>query len=206
MDYASLAKKLMIKPGNRLLALNSDAPFLDSMHKLQDVSVEMEFTSGLYDVIILFVRNSAEVQKFVTTALKAVSANTVFWTVYPKGSSGIKTDVSRDKGWDSITHYGFIPVSMVAVDEIWSALHFKLTSKVKKIPRGVTSTERKELVIPADLLKALSANHQLIAFEKMAFTHRKEYVQWIEETKKEVTRNKRIEKAIRMISENLKLS
>jgi uncharacterized protein YdeI (YjbR/CyaY-like superfamily) len=37
------------------------------------------------------------------------------------------------------------------------------------------------------------------AFERMAFTHRKEYARWITEAKKEETRQRRVEQAVTMI-------
>ncbi|HOW31042.1 MAG TPA: YdeI/OmpD-associated family protein [Bacteroidales bacterium] len=206
MEIESLLKKMHIKPGNRLLLLNSDADFIDAVQKSNLLIVETRLSSGDYDAVLLYVNNSVELQKFVTIALKAVLPSTAFWVAYPKGSSGAKTDITRDKGWEPITGKGFIPVSQVSVDEKWSVLRFKPESQVKKITRGNTTGNQKELVIPADFLETLTTNHLLIAFEKMAFTHRKEYIRWIEEAKKEETRCRRISKAAEMISQNKKLS
>ncbi|MBK8945175.1 MAG: DUF1905 domain-containing protein [Ignavibacteriae bacterium] len=58
-----------------------------------------------------------------------------------------------------------------------------------------------------DFQSALNKNNSAKEiFEKFAYTHRKEYVRWIEEAKKEETRNKRIAKAIEMISVGKKFS
>ena len=54
--------------------------------------------------------------------------------------------------------------------------------------------------IPDDLIKVLKENNLLDAFNKMSYTHRKEYVNSIVEAKKEETRIRRIEKACQMIS------
>jgi uncharacterized protein YdeI (YjbR/CyaY-like superfamily) len=43
-------------------------------------------------------------------------------------------------------------------------------------------------------------------FETFACTHKKEYVQWIEEAKKQETRDNRVKKAIEMIAEGRKRS
>jgi len=55
---------------------------------------------------------------------------------------------------------------------------------------------------PADLTKAL-AKHAAAkkAFAALSYSHKKEYVQWIEEAKREDTRARRIEKAVAMIAE-----
>lgn len=54
---------------------------------------------------------------------------------------------------------------------------------------------------PAELVKALRANQAAKdAWDKLSYTHRKEYVQAIEEAKKPETRRRRIEKAIEMLA------
>jgi hypothetical protein len=60
-------------------------------------------------------------------------------------------------------------------------------------------TEERVIDAPADLRKALKANKLDKAFDKLSYTHRKEYVKWIDEAKKAETRANRITKAIEMI-------
>ena len=59
--------------------------------------------------------------------------------------------------------------------------------------------EPRTVDIPDDFATALTAAHLLPAFERLAYTHRKEYVVWINDAKKIETRNSRIEKAIHLI-------
>ncbi|HUR96847.1 MAG TPA: YdeI/OmpD-associated family protein [Pyrinomonadaceae bacterium] len=62
--------------------------------------------------------------------------------------------------------------------------------------------EKKELVVPKDLASALSKNKSAkAAFEKFSYSHKKEYVQWIEEAKTEPTRNKRLATTVEWLSE-----
>ena len=68
-------------------------------------------------------------------------------------------------------------------------------------------TEERTVDVPEDFGKALNQNKSAKAiFEKLAFTHKKEYVRWIEEAKKAETRASRIEKAIAMIADGQKRS
>jgi hypothetical protein len=62
-------------------------------------------------------------------------------------------------------------------------------------------TGEREIETPSDLKNALKANKLDKAFDKLSYTHRKEYVQWIEGAKKEGTRENRIVKAVEMIKE-----
>jgi bifunctional DNA-binding transcriptional regulator/antitoxin component of YhaV-PrlF toxin-antitoxin module len=60
----------------------------------------------------------------------------------------------------------------------------------------------REVVVPADLRAALDADPEAAAaFDRLSFTHRREYVIWIEEAKREETRRRRIDKAAGMLRE-----
>ena len=61
-------------------------------------------------------------------------------------------------------------------------------------------TEPRVIEIPKDLMKELKKDKEAKAFfDKLSFTHRKEYVKWIEEAKKEETRQARVVKTIEML-------
>ena len=54
--------------------------------------------------------------------------------------------------------------------------------------------------IPAELLKEFKKHREAkLFFEKLAYTHQKEYVQWIVGAKKEETRQSRVVKTIEML-------
>lgn len=56
------------------------------------------------------------------------------------------------------------------------------------------------VVVPDDFKVYLNDNaEQKVFFEKLSYTHQKEYVQWIEGAKKEETRIRRMNKAIEMM-------
>jgi uncharacterized protein YdeI (YjbR/CyaY-like superfamily) len=56
--------------------------------------------------------------------------------------------------------------------------------------------------VPADFAKAMT-KLQRKAYDAMSYTHRKEYVAWIEAAKKPETRVRRIEKALAKLDERL---
>jgi hypothetical protein len=60
--------------------------------------------------------------------------------------------------------------------------------------------EPRRVEVPRDLARELKGDPRAAAaFEKLSYTHRREYVQWIEEAGKEDTRRRRILKAIGML-------
>ncbi len=62
----------------------------------------------------------------------------------------------------------------------------------------------REVIVPPDLKKALEKSGQSEKFVHLAYTHRKEYVRWVEEAKKPETRVNRIEKTCVMLADGAK--
>lgn len=62
-------------------------------------------------------------------------------------------------------------------------------------------TEKRTVEIPKDLARELKKNNLTDVFAKMSYTHQKEYVNAINDAKKEETRIRRIEKTIEMVKE-----
>ncbi|NOT04939.1 MAG: DUF1905 domain-containing protein [Anaerolineales bacterium] len=61
-------------------------------------------------------------------------------------------------------------------------------------------TDPRVVEIPAELKKAFKTEKEAKAFfDKLAYTHQREYVMWINEAKKEDTRQSRIVKTIEML-------
>lgn len=44
---------------------------------------------------------------------------------YPKKSSKVKTDLTRDIGWDVVTDVGWTGIAQVSIDDTWSATRFR---------------------------------------------------------------------------------
>ena len=66
-------------------------------------------------------------------------------------------------------------------------------------------TEPRVIEIPKDLMKELKKDPEAKAFfDKLSYTHRKEYVRWVEEAKKAETRQSHIVKTIEMLRKGKK--
>jgi hypothetical protein len=63
--------------------------------------------------------------------------------------------------------------------------------------------EVRTLEVPAQFEKLMKKEGLLPVFEKLSYTHRKEYCRWITDAKKEETRLKRLEKAIEMLKKGV---
>jgi uncharacterized protein YdeI (YjbR/CyaY-like superfamily) len=61
-------------------------------------------------------------------------------------------------------------------------------------------TKPRTVRVPKDLASALD-HEARAAFDRMSYTHRKEYVEWIKEAKRDETRRRRITRAVKLIRE-----
>jgi uncharacterized protein YdeI (YjbR/CyaY-like superfamily) len=84
----------------------------------------------------------------------------------------------------------------------WIKEAMQLTDEGIKLPSKPKTTEKKELIVPGYFEKALHKNKKAKqTFDNFAWSHKKEYLEWITEAKTEETRNKRIASAIEMMAE-----
>lgn len=132
MPLSPLAKKLRLHTTSRALLLNPPAGFLESLGEVPE-SLRVDLTiAGKYDYTHLFVWDSAELQQSIDQALVVLEYDAIFWVSYPKGSSGVKTDINRDSLWQQLKEKGLRPVTQVSVDQVWSALRFRPAEVVGK--------------------------------------------------------------------------
>lgn len=109
---------------------------------------------------------------------------------------------------DAMGHFGKIeslkdlPKDAVLKKYIKQAM--KLNEDGIKLPPKpkATEKEKKELVVPAYLTRELKKNKTAEkVFNEFSYSHRKEYIQWMEEAKTDATRDKRLAQAIEWLAE-----
>ena len=134
MAKRTLVERLRIQAGQRMLIMNPPPGYVESLGELPEgVEVVHEpAEEGEYDFVHLFVKDVAELERLGPVALGAVRYDGVLWLSYPKRSSKVKTDITRDVGWDVVGEAGLRPVTQVSIDEVWSALRFRPVEKVGK--------------------------------------------------------------------------
>jgi uncharacterized protein YdeI (YjbR/CyaY-like superfamily) len=121
-----------------------------------------------------------------------------FWKQSLMEQGAFPTEKTAMGSFGRITSVKDLPPDKVMTGLIRQAV--ELNEKGVKVVRK--PVEKKELVVPKDLTAALSKNKTAKAtFDKFAYSHKKEYVQWIEEAKTEATRNKRLATTVEWLSE-----
>jgi len=133
MADSNVFKKLGVKANQRMLILNLPEGYQYALGTLPPgVSVLNEADgTATFDCVQVFVHSRADVQKYAKTATSALKPGGMLWFSYPKKSSKIKTDISRDDGWDGLNALGLQGVSLISVDDTWSAMRFRPDSEIK---------------------------------------------------------------------------
>ena len=125
MVQSPVAKKLQIKPGNKVLVLNAPDSFGQELGSLLE-GVSLSATlDGEFDVVISFYTQKTEAEADVNALRKSMGQAGILWVAYPKGTSKVATDLNRDILRVSFEEKGLKAVSLVSIDSTWSAMRFK---------------------------------------------------------------------------------
>ncbi len=199
----SIGNKMKLKPGG-VYMIHVPA---DCLALFDDYTVIKKLPVGrLVNQAVLFANDKNILESSFPRLIAQLEDDAVLWIAYPKKSGKLKTDISRDNGWDKISAMGYDPVMQVAIDENWSALRFRKTEligpKLRDVPMNQRKTEgidyvTKTVTLPADAEKSLMQHKGLKElFYALSYSHKKEYVAAISDAKKEETRIRRIEKMV----------
>jgi hypothetical protein len=212
-----LVKKLRLNHCKRACILAAPEGYLDRLYPLPDGVELTQEATGVKDCdfVQLFVRSVAEVENLAPSAIESVTDDGMLWMVYPKQSGKIKTNINRDAGWQTVATLGYEGVSLISIDETWSAMRFRPIHQVKS-PRSARAAaddaeqsvplqKDRTVTIPNDLAEALKKSPTAASFfESLAYTHRKEYVRWITDAKREETRVSRVTKTLDKLERGIK--
>ncbi len=125
MSTKTIVQKMLVKPGFGLLIINPPKGYLDTIGDLPDGAYLVESKTAPADMIQVFIKSQAEVDLNLENWLQRIKSTGIIWLTYPKLSSGVKTDLNRDILWKLVKSHGFDAVSMIAIDETWSAMRLK---------------------------------------------------------------------------------
>ena len=129
---ATLLEKLQLKPGQHLVVQNPPPGYLEKLTpELAGLEVLTHF-AGPAQAVLLFVNTLDEAVRLAMGAFAVIHPDGLAWIAYPKGGSGVKTDLNRDRLWEALKGTGWRPVRQVALDEVWSAMRYRPAEKVGK--------------------------------------------------------------------------
>lgn len=208
------AQKLKIKEKYTLLTVNTPPDFIKNIGQLPG-GVKITDSAKNYDQVHWFVKDKAQLNKELKKVLSLVKDDVICWIYYPKGSSKIQTDLTRDKGWDELLkHEEMQWISLISFDDTWSTFAMRLKKDADKKKEAKPKDRpvfeyvdpiTKTVKLPEDFASALKkSKKQESFFNALSFTNKKEYIEWIVTAKREETRATRVKESVERLGKEWK--
>jgi hypothetical protein len=125
MTTSQLATKMKLKPGMKALIINAPDGYMEELSPLPDyVDVSQELI-GEYDWIQIFVFSQAQLEELAPKIVQALKPESILWISFPKGTSKIQTDLTRDKGWEVIQQVDLKWINLISINTTWSAFSLR---------------------------------------------------------------------------------
>ena len=130
-------KKLQFKGQSPALVMNAPSE-LAGMIRGADASIK-----GTYAFILAFVPDKSALERIIKDVVRAADAKGYLWICYPKGTSKKYTsDVNRDKLRELLGRWELEAVTLVSIDDDWSALRFRRVEEIKTMKRASASSSK----------------------------------------------------------------
>jgi len=125
-----VGRKLGMNPGMRALIIAPPPGYLKLLAPLPDGLTVSSRAAGNYPFVQVFATRLSEVRKLAEKLSKHAAPNALVWISYPKKTSRAKGELSRDVIREAMRVVGWRAVSIVAIDQVWSALRFRQAGQV----------------------------------------------------------------------------
>lgn len=210
----SITQKLRIKEGTTIHPLNAPAGYRKSLGTLPAKAKLVDDPKGAGQ-LHWFVHDREQLENELNGVLKLLKSDMLIWVFYPKGTSKIQTDLTRDKGWEKLlAHKELQWISLISFDETWSTFAFRLKTaadrkkdeKPKERPIFEWIDPVKKIVrLSEDFAAALKKKKKEEKFfNSLSFTNRKEYVEWVVTAKRPETRAERVKGSVERLAKEWK--
>jgi len=120
MSDKPVAERLQVKGTRRLAVLNASAELDGAVG-----AAGARAAAGDAEVVLLFTADRARFDQEVPAVLKAMRKDAILWVAYPKLTSPLAADLSRDVIHAAAPGFGLDTISQIAIDADWSALRLK---------------------------------------------------------------------------------
>ena len=119
-----LPQKLGIKEQSRAVLVRAPHDFAATLGALPAGARLADRLAGEADVILLFCRALAELQRDFPRAQALLRERGGLWACWPKKASGVQTDLDENKVRAVGLGHGLVDIKVCAVDAVWSGLRF----------------------------------------------------------------------------------
>ena len=120
----SLVEKLGIKDGFAISIIGAPKDYAATLGRLPFGVKQSKRLAGPLDFIQFFCSKRAQLEADFPNLREALSPSGMLWVSWPKGSSGVFTDLTENVVREIGLRNGLVDVKVCAVDEVWSGLKF----------------------------------------------------------------------------------
>jgi len=120
----SLVEKLGIKEGFAISIIGAPEDYAATLGKLPSGVKQTKKLEGPLDFVQFFCSKRAQLEENFRRLKGALSTSGMLWVSWPKGSSGVPTDLTENVVREIGLKNGLVDVKVCAVDETWSGLKF----------------------------------------------------------------------------------
>ena len=122
----SLVEKLGIKTGFRVAFVDAADDYAGNLGKLPEgvTAVKPDGRKREFNFIHVFGKSRKDMESKIGRLKRCLLMDGMLWASWPKGSSGVETDLNENILREIGLKNGLVDVKVCAVDEVWSGLKF----------------------------------------------------------------------------------
>ena len=209
----TIAQKLRIREGMRLYPVHAPEQFRETIGPVPGLIISK--TGKNADQIHWFVKTQEQLKAEIDEIIGYLKGPMICWIYYPKGSSGLQTDLTRDSGWEAVQSRQDLQwLSLISFDPTWSAFAVRLKNDEDLRKAGLkqgnpaaayVDRDARTVRLPDDLAEAMAkAPEATVFFDTLSFTNKREYVEWVVSAKREETRATRVKETVERLERGWK--
>lgn len=126
-----LAKKLGIKEGSTVYAIDAPANYQELLAPLPEGVQFVTKLTASTEVIHLFVDKKQTLQKTLKSLRDKMPVDAMIWVSWPKKASKVPTDVTEDVIREVALPLGLVDIKVCAVSEVWSGLKLVVRKELR---------------------------------------------------------------------------
>jgi hypothetical protein len=143
----SCLEKLQLKDEKNLLVQGLPSTIEKQFIKLSFAkNVTPLLKTRKIDFALVFAISRKQLTDILKDVLPALHTNAKLWVAYPKVTSKIVSDLSRDCKWECLGNLGFEGINTVVLDHVWSATRFVKIGQLKKTAKAVADAVPAEMI------------------------------------------------------------
>ena len=123
-EPSTLPQTLGVKPGFTVCVVNEPEGYVEALGAGIRQARVMRGIEDQADIIQVFTRSKSDLESSFPHLLRVLPKRSALWVCWPKGSSVIETDLTRDTVRSIGQRHGLSDVKLCGIHDDWSGIKF----------------------------------------------------------------------------------